>query len=298
MNIREIEIFRAVMMEGSISGAALKLRIAQPAASKYVSQLERRLGLALFRRYGNRITPTPEARALYEQVDRMFIGLDQVERFMSDLAQSRRGHVTVACLPLLSLTVMPEVVADFAAERPDVSISLQTRSSARIADWVSARQVDFGIGIYSARNPGIEVEPLVDLELFCALPTGDPLEDRREIGPDDLADRDIVALSNHDGSQIALDGLLDQHRVTPRRRLEVFWTSVALELTIRGAGIAFVDRLTAARVAGGLERLRAFRPKIELNLSLMWSDHWERSAIARDLAEAVKKTITRKLESF
>lgn len=296
MNIREIEIFRAVMMEGSISGAALKLRIAQPAASKYVSQLERRLGLALFRRRGNRITPTPEARALYEQVDRMFIGLNQVERFMSDLAQSRRGHVTVACLPLLSLTVMPEVVADFTADRPDVSISLQTRSSARIAEWVSARQVDFGIGIYSARNPGIKVEPLVDLELFCALPTGDPLEDRGEIGPQNLADRDIIALSNHDGSQIALDGLLDQHRVTPRRRIDVFWTSVALELTMRGAGVSFVDRLTAARAPGGLDRLRAFRPKIELNLSLMWPDHWERSAIARDLADAVAKVITRKLK--
>lgn len=291
MNIREIEIFRSVMLEGSISGAATKMRIAQPAASKYIAQLERRLGLSLFRRSGNRITPTPEAQALFAQVDRLFIGLDQVERFMGDLAQSRRGHVTVACLPLLSLTVMPEVVTDFSAQRPDVSISLQTRSSARIAEWVSARQVDFGVGIYTARHPGVLVEPLVDLELYCALPVGDPLEARAEIDPQDLAGRDIVALSNHDGSQIALDALLDQYRITPRRRIEVFWTSVALELTMRGAGISLVDRLTAARVPGGLDRLRRFRPRIAIELSLMWPEHWEASAIARDLATAVRKTV-------
>ena len=298
MNVREIEIFRAVMLQGSISAAALKLRIAQPAASKYIAQLERRLGLALFRRSGNRIAPTPEARALFEQVDRLFVGLDRVERFMSDLAQSRRGHVTVACMPLLSLTVMPEVVTDFTTARPDVSISLQTRSSARIAEWVSARQVDFGIGICSARKSGVLVEPLVNLELYCALPAGDALEDRAEVSPQDLAGRDIVVLSNHDGSQIALDGLLDRHHVTPRRRIEVFWTSVALELTMRGAGISLVDRLTAARVVGGLERLRPFSPKIGLELSLMWSDHWEASLIARQLAKAVRETLSLQIERY
>ncbi|MFN8701094.1 MAG: LysR family transcriptional regulator, partial [Rhodospirillales bacterium] len=70
MNIREIEIFRAVMQNGSISRAAAQLRIGQPAASKYIAQLERRLKLSLFVRNGNRIAPTPEARALFDQVDR------------------------------------------------------------------------------------------------------------------------------------------------------------------------------------------------------------------------------------
>lgn len=291
MNIREIEIFRTVMLDGSISGAAQRLRIAQPAASKYIAQLERRLGLALFRRSGNRIAPTPEGKALFEQVDRLFVGLNQVERFMADLSQSRRGHITFACLPLLSLTAMPDVVASFTQERPDVSISLQTRSSARIAEWVAARQVDFGVGIYSARNPGVKVEPLVELELFAALPEGDALQDRASIGPADLADRDIIALSNHDGSQIALDALLDRERVAPRRRIDVFWTSVALELAMRGAGIAFVDGLTAKRTPGAVARLRPFRPRIGIEISMMWPDHWEASGVAREFAERVRSHV-------
>ena len=293
LNIREIEIFRSVMQESSISRAAAKLGIAQPAASKYIAQLERRLGLPLFTRHGNRIAPTPEARALFDQVDRLFLGLGQVERFMSDLAQLRRGHVTVACLPLLSLAVMPDVVADFTRERPDVSISLQTRSSARIAEWVAARQVDFGVGIYASRSVGVSFEPLLDLELYCAVPPGDPLESRGEVKLEDLQGRDIIALSNHDRSQIALDTLLDREKIAPRRRIEVFWTSVALELALRGAGIAFVDRLTAARIPGALDRLRPFRPRLTLDLSLFWPDHWERPAIARALAESISREVSR-----
>jgi len=288
LNIREIEIFRAVMVAGSISRAAAALNVAQPAVSKYVAQLERRLRLKLFERYGNRIAPTAEARALFTQVERVFGGLGQLERFMHDMAQLRRGHVTVASLPLLSLTVMPQVVAGFTRARPDVSVALQTRSSARIAEWVAARQIDFGVGIYASAHSGVSFEPLVDLELFCALPPGHALADKDEIGVRDLAGQDVIALSNHDQSQIALDVLLDQHQTVPRRRIEVFWTSVALELAMRGAGLAFVDRLTAGRVPGGVDRLRRFRPRLSLQIGLFWPDHWEPRPIALALADAIR----------
>ena len=295
MNIREIEIFRAVMQQGAISRAAQQLGIAQPAASKYISQLERRLGLSLFIRLGNRITPTPEAKALFVQVDRLFTGLDQVERFMNDMSQSRRGHVTVACLPMLSLTVIPDVLAAFTRQRPDVSVALQTRSSARIAEWVAARQVDFGLGLYFPRNVDVVLEPLAELELYCALPVGDQLEPRNEIGLQDLHGRDIIALSNFDRSQIALDLLLDQNKIVPKRRIEVFWKSVALELCLRGAGLAFVDKLTASRVPGGLERLRPFRPRLTLDLNIFWPSHWEASVVARVLAADIKHEVLRRI---
>jgi DNA-binding transcriptional LysR family regulator len=224
------------------------------------------------------------------------LGLGQIEQFMKDLSQLRRGHVTLACMPLLSLTVMPDIVAAFTRERPEVSISLQTRSSSRIVEWVSARQVDFGVGIHTSRTVDVTVEPVVDLELFCALPPGHELEHRTELGPSDLTDRDIITLSNHDRTQIALDALLDQHKIAPRRRIEVFWTSVALELALRGAGIAFVDRMTAERVPDGLSRLRRFRPRLTLDLCLFWPLHWQSSALARLLADQIRAEIQRRAQ--
>ncbi|MFN8727712.1 MAG: LysR family transcriptional regulator [Rhodospirillales bacterium] len=295
MNIREIEIFRAVMQNGSISRAAAQLRIGQPAASKYIAQLERRLKLSLFVRNGNRIAPTPEARALFDQVDRLFLGLNQIEKFMSDLSSLRSGHVTIACLPLLSLTTMPDTVAAFAKGRPDVSVALQTRSSARILEWVAARQIDFGVGILPAKMPGVTAEPLCELDLFCALPPGDQLENKTEISIEDLSGRDLVALSNHDRSQMAIDVLMARNQVVPRRRIEVFWTSVAFELALRGAGIAFVDRLTAARIPGGLAHLRPFVPRLSIKLSLLWPDHWPSSAVSRVLADDIRRDVHRAL---
>ena len=114
-------------------------------------------------------------RALYGQVDRLFSGLTQLESFMKDLGSEKQGHLTVASLPLLSLTAMPDVLAAFMADRPNISVALQTRSSARIVEWVAARQVDLGVCFCAANHPGIVAEPLASLQLYCAIPPGDPL---------------------------------------------------------------------------------------------------------------------------
>lgn len=284
MNIREIEIFRAVITEGSVSRAAERLRISQPAASKYIAQLERRLKLALFVRIGGRLVPTPEGTALYDQVDRLFVGLSQLEQFMKDLGEERSGHLTVACLPLLSLTAMPEVVARFMRERGSVSVALQTRSSARIMEWVAARHVDLGVCFCFSNPPGITIEPLVDLELFCALPPGDPLESRDIIEVSDLQGRDLITYGHLDRTQLWIEALLEQEKVYTRRRVQVFWTSMAMDLVMRGVGISIVDRLTASRVPGGVEQLRPFRPSLSFNLNLVWPEHWTASKLARSFA--------------
>ncbi len=295
MNVREIEIFRVVMQEGSVSRAAQSLRISQPAASKYIAQLERRLGLALFVRTGGRLIPTPEARALFDQVDRLFLGLAQVEQFMRDLGSEKRGHLTIASLPLLSFSIMPEVVANFMRDRPDVSIALQTRSSARIVDWVAARQVDVGVCFTFSRPPGIVIEPLINLELFCAVPPGDPLEAKAVVEIGDLHGRDLITYDHLDRTQFWLEALLEQEKVYTRRRVQVFWTSVAMELVMRGVGIAIVDRLTASRIPGGLEQLRPFRPSSAFNLDLVWPEHWPTSVVASAFTNLLREHLNQML---
>lgn len=288
MNIREIEIFRAVMVEGSVSKAARRLTISQPAASKYIAQLERRLNLSLFARSSGRLVPTPEGTALHDQVERLFVGLSQLEQFMADLGGEKRGHLTVACLPLLALTAMPEVVARFTQGRPDVSVSLQTRSSERIMEWVSARQVDVGVCFCFSRPPGIRIEPLVDLELFCALPPGDPLESKDIVEIGDLQGRDLITYDHLDRTQFWLEALLEQEKVYTRRRVRVFWTSVAMELVMRRVGIAIVDRLTASRIPGATAQLRPLRPSLSFNLNLVWPEHWPASGLAQSFTAQLR----------
>ncbi len=69
LNLRQIEVFRAIMITGSISGAARLLSVSQPAISRLLAYTEDRLALRLFERVRGRVQPTPEARRLFQEVD-------------------------------------------------------------------------------------------------------------------------------------------------------------------------------------------------------------------------------------
>ena len=81
MNIRQVEVFKAIMDAGSVTGAAGKLHVSQPSVSKHLGLLEADLGLELFLRVGNKLVPTSEAEALYDQVARTYHGLEHLDRY-------------------------------------------------------------------------------------------------------------------------------------------------------------------------------------------------------------------------
>ena len=91
INLRQVEVFYAVMRAGSVTEAARVLNVTQPAVSAALKQFEARLKMKLFDRVGGRLQPTPEARALLPDVAEIFGRLCAVERFSQDLAQVSNG---------------------------------------------------------------------------------------------------------------------------------------------------------------------------------------------------------------
>ena len=91
MNIRQIEIFRAVMQAGSITGAAHLLHVSQPGVSRMLAHIELQLGLALFERTRGKLRPTPEAQALY----RAYLAQDDNPLVQAALEQAMTGRTTL-----------------------------------------------------------------------------------------------------------------------------------------------------------------------------------------------------------
>lgn len=96
MNLRQMEVFRAVMLTGGVGGAAELLHISQPAVSKMLAQSQRQLGFALFARVKGRLVPTAEAQALHAEVEALWRGVERVRDVSRSLATPRSGTLTVA----------------------------------------------------------------------------------------------------------------------------------------------------------------------------------------------------------
>src|SRR6185369_11596181 len=159
MNFRQIEAFRAVMLTGSMTEAAVSLGTSQPRISRLVAQLEAVTGFQLFIRGSARLQPTAEALAFYREVEHVFSGLTSLAQTAKNIKSFGTGHIRIACLPALALGFMPRVIKRFTDKHPDINISLQARSSSTVLEWTAAHQCDIGLAARGPEIKGVNSEP-------------------------------------------------------------------------------------------------------------------------------------------
>ncbi len=269
MNLRQCEVFRVVMETGSVTEAALRLGVTQPAVSKILAQFERDLGFQAFRRERRQLVPSPEARALYNEVERAFVSLDYLTRFARDLKGLRQGHLVIGAPHGASGAWMPSVTAAFLRRYPGLSVSMQTMATLQVAHAVATGHIDLGIVQFEVPAQQVQREKLLSVEAVCVLAPTHPLATRRVIEPRDLDGQSFVALAPVDRYRIKLDALLKAEGVETLTHVEAPLGGAACALVMEGMGVAVIDRLTAEDNRHRGIVIRPFEPRIAEDLMVL-----------------------------
>jgi DNA-binding transcriptional LysR family regulator len=269
MNLRQIEIFRTIMETGSVTEAARQLGISQPAVSKALKHFERELGFQAFLRGKKRLEATTEAAALFGEVERVFLNLDYLKRFASDLMGLRRGHLVVGAPYSACTSWIPGVMKMFLEMFPGLSASLQVMETPKVAHAVSTGRLDLGILQFELQSEDILQEPLLANEAVCVLPPHHRLAERKCIRPEDLRDEDFVALAPDDRYRQQLELLMRRRNIPLRIRIDTPLASAACGFVVAGMGIAMIDRLSATENLHRGIVVRRFAPRISERLVLV-----------------------------
>lgn len=244
INLRQIEVFRAIMLAGSISGAAKLLNVSQPAVSRLIAYTESRIGLTLFERIKGRLYPTPEARRLFVEVDAVYQGVQRVNEVASDLVEKRSGTLRLAVSPSLGQTLLPMAVAKFRERFPDVKIHLQTLVSPHLAQALLTQQAEVGVAtIFKLDHPNLEVRPIYEDRLVAVLPASHPLADHKELHVRDLAGMNLIGYGSDTPFGQLIEQMFQCESIAPRLSVEVRLTHIACAMVQAGAGVAIVDEL-------------------------------------------------------
>jgi len=242
MNVRQMEVFYAIMRVGSVTGAARLLNISQPAVSATLRHCESSLGMRLFERAGGRLRPTPEALALYPDVASIFRRIDKVSEMSRDLAGGRLGTVSVAgSFPLMHSWVVG-AMARFQAERPRVQFFVQTLTTQMVVDRLLTAEIDIGVCFANpAPSTGLVAEPLGAAEIACVLPREHPLAAREMLSPQDLAGYQLITYTPQSLLREPIDAAFAAAGCEPAVHAHVDLSLTGLRLVQEGFGIAIVD---------------------------------------------------------
>jgi DNA-binding transcriptional LysR family regulator len=250
ITLRQIEVFRALIDMHTVSATAELLGISQPAVSKTIAQLETDAELRLFDRARNRLIPNRHGMRLYEEIQKVFAGVGQIERAL-DLIRRERHHLYIGVLPALGDRFIHAVSRSFLDRNEDVFLSIMCRDSPTIMSLVSTGELDVGIvsGEFASAAP--RAEPLLKSPLMCALPRRHPLARRKSVRPRDLDGQPFIAFSQQ-AMRKSVDHYFAKHSIEPFVVLEATTAPTICEFVASGLGITILHPLMAVSASSRL----------------------------------------------
>lgn len=281
LTLRQIDAFRAVMLTGTLTEAAVHLGISQPAISRLIADMEIEIGYNLFERTGRRVVATAEAEILIDEVKRALIGLDQIKEAALEIGKFRYARLRLLAIPFLSSRFVTDLVRVFTVVHPETFISLDVRTADSAVDWVLSQQCDLGIVSGIPEGPAYFSKRLMAVPARCLLPRSHALASRPLITSRDLAGESFISFRPDIAFRGEVDRIFDRQGVERILRYEARTAEVICEMVASGMGVSLVGPLSldGAKESGDLVTI-PFESAPTIDLSLIWTRHRPMPAMA------------------
>ena len=242
-DLQQLQGFVAVAERGSFRAGADHIHLSAPALSRRIEKLETILGARLFNRTTRDVELTPLGRVFLERARAALDDLESAMLGISDIAASRSGHVTVACVPSAAIHFLPSVVGSFSERFPLIRIRVIDEAASQVLASVVSGESDFGISFMGSLLPGVDFDPIHTDPFVLAMPRTHALAQRKTVAWADLTGERLIAVARSSGNRQLLDDALAKAGVNPAYRFEVSHIATLLGMVEAGLGLAAVPRL-------------------------------------------------------
>jgi LysR family transcriptional regulator, carnitine catabolism transcriptional activator len=244
MDLRRLEVFLAIVEDGSFSGAADELGVSQPAVSQAVRALEGDLGTSLFHRVGRSVRLTDAGAALCLPARLALRDAAAARQAVEAVKDVLAGHLELACIPTLAVDPMAPLLGAFRSRYPAVSITLlDPEDTADVVDLVRTGRCELGLVGEAGSTAGLLATPLGAQAFLAVLPPGTPHLEALRV--DDLAAMPLVAPPKGSSSRDLLDSVLSTRGHSATVVVESAQREALLPLVLAGAGAALVPTALA-----------------------------------------------------
>lgn len=166
MEFRQIQYFTCLFEEGSVTRAARRLGIVQPALSMQISKLEQEIGQKLFERSTQGMVPTTAGLQMYRLFQPVLQDFSHAQEQMLRADDELSGHIRIGMIGSIAQGVLADALTDFSKLNPKVTVSVTEGYSNLLVDWVAGGQIEAAIINNPRRALSLHVEPIVDEDLL------------------------------------------------------------------------------------------------------------------------------------
>ncbi len=237
IEVRHLRIVDAIAREGTVTRAAEKLFVTQPAVSRALKELETRIGTPLFRREARRMALTLEGERLRTTAKIVLDEIDRVEHDLDLFKNGVRGIVRLTTQCYTCYHWLPKLIRVYSEQFPEVDIQIVPEAKSETYEGLLDDRIDLGIVHLDPPSDDILLEPLFHDELVAVVETEHPWASRSYVTPADFGDVHLLVHQDYDTSFIRNE-LLRPAGVEPRRVSELQLTEAVVECVKAGIGVS------------------------------------------------------------
>lgn len=256
LTLQKLRNFVAVAEEGQFLRASERLGTSQPTLSAQIKELEFALGVTLFSRTTRQLALTTEGERFYHRIKGVLSALEHAVAEVREQAELKKGHIDIAATPSVAATILPQAMALFRRQFPEITVRVAEESLHGLEEKVRNGQVNFGIGpTAQAASADFNFTVLFKERFFAVLPLEHALAGAHSLRLEQIASDEIITTGPQTGIGDVVAAALREngYRVSRAHALNRHDTVIAM--VEASLGVAILPEL-------GLQRTDAAKVRI------------------------------------
>ena len=293
LTLRQIEVVRAVMVTGTIAGAARILNVAAPGLSRLIKHTEDMLGVRLFGRRAGRFEPTPQARVVFDQMNEVYRNLENLRYAIENVARGQSSELKIGSVPSIANVMVPLAVADVRARYPELLIEIDILKIEDVIDYLLLGRGEVVAMSSRIDHSALSFAPLAEGQLYCIVSEQHALASRTRIRIADIAGYPLIGIEPHDPYGRIMVALLERSGRPYHVAVKARFGTTVCALVRNNLGVAIIDGFTVAD--GAMPGIRIIPIAEPTNFSTFVSHR--RDAPLSSAAEVFVQALRKRMEA-
>ena len=243
MNRNHLALFHAVAEAGSVTRAAERLHVSQPAVSKQILELEDVLGVCLLERLPRGVRLTDAGRLLADYARRQNVVEREAERAIEEFRGLKRGRLAVGASTTIAAYLLPPVFGQFHQRCPNIELRLEIANTRDIQRNLMDGLIEVGLTEGVIETEDLESRVFHQDELVAIAPLAHPLLRKKPVAARELCREPFILREEGSGTRAVVEQSLAARGLSVTPVLSLASTEAIKHSVVAGLGIAIVSRL-------------------------------------------------------
>jgi DNA-binding transcriptional LysR family regulator len=248
LTLRQVEVVRAIMVSGSVAGAARHLNVSQPGISRLMKHMEATLGIRLFVRSGGRYVPAEEARTVFEQINDVHRKIDDLQFAIDRLAHGGGVELQFGSVPSIANVMVPRAVVAMQRRYRDLRLNIDIIKIEEAIDYLMLGRGEVAMMSYRLDHPSLVFEPLASGRLVFIAAPGHETAHLKSISVEQIARYPLIGIDPNDPYGRIMASLFERHGVDYSIPIRARFGTTVMALVERDAGVAVIDTFSVADI--------------------------------------------------